>query len=420
MAFEFSIKFGKSSTEARSLENPNTPITMDGLADIIGNSSASISGAKVSPDSALTLSAVYRAVNLLSGTIAALPWHVYRRDFNNNVNIDAAHPLFFLLHDEPYHLYSSYKFREVLMSHILLYDGNFYAIILRDAYNNVAGLKIIQTPQAVQVVLTSDDQLFYFVPGYLDPFPARDIFHVAGFGFDGLKGKTPIRIAREAFGLGLTLQEFGLRFFNNGAHVGSVVEHPTKFTEDQYNRFRDSWERAYSSVKNTGKTVILEGGAKLNKVGIPPEEAQFLESRKFSIDEVARFFGLPPHMLAQMDGATFSNIEHQGIELVQYTLLQHCRNIESEVQRKLVRPSERRYISNRLNLDGLLRGDSASRATYLSTLVNAGIYTRDEARELENKNRRGGLADEMMFPLNMATSDQFKANVIKQKSSSNA
>jgi HK97 family phage portal protein len=421
MGFNFSISFGRNKPEARSLENPNTPISLDALSDVLGGGSKSMSGAIVTPDSALTLSAVYRAVTLLSGTIAALPWHVYRRQPNGAINVDYTHPLYRVLHDAPYHLYTSYKFREMMMGHILLADGNFYGIINRDPLTNqTASIKAIINPKNVRPVLATDDQLWYFVNGYAEPFPMRDIFHVSAFGFDGIKGRTPISVAREAFGMGLTLQEFGQRFFANGSHLGGVIEHPQRMQPQEYERFRDSWERAYSSVMKTGKTGILEGGAKFNRIGIAPEEAQFLQSRKFSIDEVARIFGLPPHMLAQMDGATFSNIEHQAIELVQYTLLQICKNIESESNRKLVKTNEQGYIYSQFNLDGLLRGDSASRAAYLSTLVNAGIYTRDEARALENKNTRGGLSDELLFPLNMATESQFNANVIKSKANGNA
>lgn len=409
MGFNFSISFGRSGkndSQARSLENPSTPVTMEALADILGGSGKSISGATVNLEKSLTLSAVFRAVDLLSSTIASLPWHVYRRDFNNAVNIDAQHPLYFLLHDEPYHLYTSYKFREMMMTHILLQDGNFYAIIIRDALNNVTGLKPIINPAGVYPVLTPNDQLFYFIEGYKEPFPMRDIFHVYGFSTDGIKGKSPLRIAREAFGMGLTLQEFGQQFFANGSHLGGVVEHPNVMTTGQYDMFRESWDRAYNSFKATGKTAILQGGAKFNRIGIAPEEAQFLQSRKFSIDEIARIYGLPPHMLAQMDGATFSNIEHQGIELVIYTLLRFCRNIESESQRKLVRTDQRGYIFTRFNLDGLMRGDSVSRGQYLSTMVNSGIYSQDEARAVENLNVRGGLANELKYPLNMATEKQ--------------
>lgn len=411
MGFKFSIEFGNPKSEARSLENPNTPIDANNISDLIGDSYRSISGTAVSSDSALTLSAVYRAVTLLSGTIAALPWHVYLVDKQGNTELAQSHPLYYLLHDAPHHLHSSYKFREAMMSHVLLVDGNFYAIINRNGFSNkVESLRLIDNPRGVVPVLTASDQLFYFVPGYNEPFPARDIFHVAGFGFDGIKGKAPLKIAREAFGMGLTLQEFGQRFFQNGSHIGGVVESPSVMTEPQYERFKTSWAKAYRSVLKTGETAILEGGAKFNRIGIAPEEAQFLQSRKFSIDEVARIFGLPPHMLAQMDGATFSNIEHQGIELVQYTLLQWCRNIESEVSRKLVSTTERGIIYSSFNLDGLLRGDSSSRATYLNTLVQAGIYTRNEARALENRNKITGLADELLFPLNMATETQFLKN----------
>ena len=410
MGFEFSIKFGKQNSETRSLENPNTPITLSEISDTIGNGGRSISGASVTAETALSLTAVYRAVSLISGTIAAFPWHVYRSQINGNIDIDRRHPLYFLLHDEPHPLYGSFKFREAMMSHLLLTDGNFYAIIQRAATNQAVALKIVD-PSKVTVVLTTDDQLFYFITGYPEAFPARDIFHVAGFGFDGIKGRRPLQIAREAIGMGLTLQEFGQRFFANGSHLGGVIEHPGKMDKQQYDRFVESWATAYSSVMRSGKTAILEGGAKFNRIGIPPEDAQFLQTKKFSNADIARIFGLPLHMLNEMEGATFSNIEHQGIEMVQYTYLPWCCRIEEEVQRKLVKTNERGYIFNKLNMDGLLRGDNASRAAYLSTMANSGIYTIDEARAYENKNKRGGLADEIRVPLNMGTESQLKSQL---------
>lgn len=412
MGFNFSISFGSKKSEARSLENPNTPITMESLADIIGNGGRSISGASVTAESALSLTAVYRAVSLISGTIAAFPWHVFRTQPNGSINIDRRHPLYFLLHDEPHPLYGSFKFREAMMAHLLLTDGNFYAIIQRDVTNQAQALKIVD-PNKVTVVLTTDDQLYYFITGYAEPFPARDIFHVAGFGFDGIKGKRPLQIAREAIGMGLTLQEFGQRFFANGSHIGGVIEHPAKMSPPEYTRFSESWARAYNDVQRAGRTAILEGGAKFNRIGIPPEDAQFLQTKKFSNADIARIFGIPLHMLNEMEGATFSNIEHQGIEMVQYSFLTWCCRIEEEVQRKLVKTNERGYIYNKLNMDGLLRGDNASRAAYLSTMANSGIYTIDEARAYEGKNARGGVADEIRVPLNMGTETQLKSQLEK-------
>ncbi len=404
---------GKRQAETPADGSAKRSLTQDEMIEILlgeGAKGGYAGSVNITKEKALTIAAVFRAVSILSGTLASFPWYVYRRDFNNNANwnIDSRHPLYFLLHDQPHHLWSSFTWREIAMLHLVLADGNFYAIIQRDADGEVTGLRIVENPGGVNVVLTTDDQVFYFIPDYLKPFPARDIFHVRGLGTSLLKGSTPLSLARETVGSGLTLQKFGERVFQNGTQLGGAVEVPGLMDDIQYKRFKESWQESYGGIINSGKTAILEGGAKFNPIGMKLVDAQFLESRKFSVSEVARFFGLPPHMLMLMDGATFSNIEHQGIELVKYTFLQWVKRFEAEAARKLVRPSETGYISTKLNMDGLLRGDSVARATSLSTYVNGGIMTRDEARALENLNAMGGYASQLLYPLNVASEEKLK------------
>jgi HK97 family phage portal protein len=408
MAFSISL-FGKELISYRSLEDPaNSLSDPDVVNAFTGNGVyKSFSGQSVTPKTAMTVSAFFRGVSLLAGQIAALPLSVYRKDENGHRVEAVRHPVHKLLHTEPNHLYTSFVFRETMMVHLLVSDGNFYSIIQRDGNFRPAKLWMCDPKQVFPIMV--EGQMFYFVNGFCNPFPARDMIHVLGISFDGIKGLTPLKYHAQSIGYSLTLQEFSQRFFKNGANVGAVVEHPTKMTKDQYEMFRDSWDRAYAGTQNTGKTAILQGGAKLNKVGIAPEEAQYLESRKLSVTDIARILGVPPHKIYDLDKATFSNIEQQGIEFVQDSLLTWIRRIESEFDRKLFTEREKGSMYSKFNVSGLLRGDAAARGDYYSKMVGAGIMKPDEARAKEDMNAVGGLADELHFPLNNSTESQIKA-----------
>lgn len=408
MAFEIKI-FGKEILSYRSLENPNTSLSdPDVVNSLLGDGYKSASGAKVTPQTALSISAFYRGVALLAGHMASLPLSVYHRGADGNRAVAYDHPTYRLLHDSPNHLFTSFTFRETMMVHLLVLDGNFYSIIERDAAYRPVRLWMLDPKQVTPILV--DGQMFYFVNGFAEPFPARDIIHVAGLGFDGIKGLTPLRVAAESIGYSITLQQFSQNFFKNGANVGAVVEHPSKMTEDQYRMFRDSWERAYAGIHNTGKTAILQGGAKLNKVGIAPEEAQYLESRKHSVTDIARILGVPPHKIYDLERSTNNNIEHQGLEYVQDSLLTWITRTEQEFNRKLYTGAEIGKTYCKYNVNGLLRGDVKSRSEYYSKMVAAGIMTPDEARQYEEMNTMGGMASELHFPLNSKTENQLKSS----------
>jgi len=407
MSWKLSI-FGKDVIDFRSesLENPANSLSDPSVIEALTGGMKANTGATVNPNTALAVSAVYRAVALLSGTMAALPLHVYQREDQGNRNMALQHPAYNLLHNEPNSMQTSFYFRETAMTHLLLTSGNFFAYILRGTNYQPDSIYLLE-PEKVRVVMV-DYQLWYFVEGVKEPIPARDMIHVAGLGFDGIKGKTPLRIAREAIGQGLTLQDFASYFFANGANVSAVIEHPAKMNDQQYTRFRESWERAYQGVQKSNRTAILEGGAKLNKLSIPPEEAQFLQTRKFNVTEIARIFGVAPHKLYDLERSTNNNIEHQGIEFVQDTISILAARIEAEFNRKLFRENEKGRFYTKFNLNALMRGDVATRAGYYSLMRNITAMTADEIRQLEDMNPRGGEADELLFPLNMATETQLK------------
>ncbi len=409
MAFSLNL-FGKEIMSYRSLENPANSLSDPDVVNAFtgGDSFVSSSGQSVTPTKAMRVSAFFRGVDLLSSQIAALPLTVYKKDSSGNRFEAADHVVNRLLHTEPNHLYTSFVFRQTAMVHLLVEDGNFYSIIERD--NNYMPKRLwICDPKQVRPIMT-DGQMFYFVNGFREPFPARDMIHVLGLSFDGIVGLTPLKYHAQSLGYSLTLQEFSQRFFKNGANVGAVVEHPNKMTVDQYEMFRDSWDRAYAGTQNAGKTAILQGGAKLNKIGIAPDEAQYLESRKHSVSDIARILGVPPHKIYDLEKATFSNIEQQGIEFVQDSLLPWIRRFESEFDRKLFTEAEKRMpMYSKFNVSGLLRGDAAARGEYYSKLTGAGIMTPDEVRAKEDLNAKGGMADELHYPLNTTTESQLKA-----------
>ena len=413
MSYELKI-FGRSilsfqKFESRSLENPSVSLTdANAWNEAFGSEYSTATNARVSAETAIKVSAVFRAVSLLSGTMAALPLNVYRRDKEDNRSLALDHPAYWLLHTEPNPVQSSFYFRETMMTHLLLSDGNAYAYIQRDI-NYIPSALVLLDPAKVTPIL-ANGSMWYFIKGVKDPVPARDIIHIAGLGFDGIKGKTPLRIAREVIGQGLTLQDFASYFFANGSHIGGVIEHPAKMSEPQYNRFLDSWRKAYKGVTNQGKTAILEGGAQYKPVGIPPEEAQFLQSRKFNVTEIARIFGVAPHKLYDLERSTNNNIEHQGIEFVQDTISILAARIESELNRKMFREDERTTHYTKFNMNALLRGDIKSRASYYQIMRNVTAMTADEIRKKEDMNPKGGAADELLFPLNMATETQIKNN----------
>lgn len=403
------------SNEARQ----SSGLSQSEMIEIIlgGGDISEIFGTSVNASTALALTGVFRAVSVLSSTMAAFPWNIYRRTDASNFEVAYDHPLYYILHDEPHHLWSSFTFREIAMLHLSLRAGNFYAIINR-RNGDVDSLRIVDEPENVQIVIRND-QLYYFIPGYVKPFPSRDIFHVRGLGNNSYKGDTPLTIARNTFSEGIKQNTTAAAIFENSARIGGVVTHPAVMTDPQYLRFKKTWQEAYEGVTKSGKTAILEGGATFSPMKINLLDLEFLAQRKFNKSDIALFFGLPPHMLHVMDGATFSNIEHQGIELVKFTFLSWVRRFESEVQRKLIATHERGIISNKMNMDGLLRGDSVARAESLSKYVNSGIMTRDEARAMQDLNALGGYAAELLYPLNVGSEKEFNLKTIENEPKQN-
>ena len=352
----------------------------------------SSSGKVVNERTAMQTTAVYSCVRILSEAIASLPVHLYRYAGRGKERV-YDHPLYYLLHDEPNPEMTSFVFRETLMSHLLIW-GNAYAQIIRDGGGRVLGLYPL-LPDKVEVDRDGKGELYYVYNRYSDENPnfgeygrvylaPEDVLHIPGLGFDGLVGYSPIAMAKNAVGMTLACEEYGAGFFENGATPGGVLEHPGVLKDPA--KVRESWHAVYGGSKNAGKVAVLEEGMKYQQIGIPPEEAQFLETRKFQVDEIARLYRIPPHMVGDLDKSSFSNIEQQSLEFVKYTLDPWVIRWEQSLQKALLLPQEKREYFVKLNVDGLLRGDYQSRMTGYSVGRQNGWLSANDIREMEDMN----------------------------------
>ncbi|WP_010244611.1 phage portal protein [Acetivibrio cellulolyticus] len=351
-------------------------------------------GKPVNEQTAMQMTAVYSCVRILSETVAGLPLHVYRYNDSGGKEKNLTHPLYKLLHDEPNPEMTSFAFRETLMSHLLLW-GNAYAQIIRNARGEVIALYPLM-PNKMTVDRDSNGRLFYLYQRSTDDAPTlgkdsqvylapSDVLHIPGLGFDGLVGYSPIAMAKNAVGLAMATEEYGAKFFANGAAPGGVLEHPGTIKDPQ--KVKESWNAAYQGSANSHRVAVLEEGMKYQSIGISPEQAQFLETRKFQINEIARIFRVPPHMLADLEKSSFSNIEQQSLEFVKYTLDPWVVRWEQSMCRALLSDTEKPTVFIKFNVDGLLRGDYVSRMSGYATARQNGWMSANDIRELENLDR---------------------------------
>ena len=354
---------------------------------------SSTSGAMVNQRSAMQISAVYACVRVLAESVAGLPLHVYKCGKNGSREKAADHPLYFLLHDEPNPEMTSFVFRETLMTHLLLW-GNAYAQIIRDGRGMVKALYPLM-PDRMRVDRDENGQIYYQYQlgtdeSHLDKagtvaLRPNDVLHIPALGFDGLVGYSPIAMARNSIGMAIACEEFGASFFKNGAAPSGVLEHPGVLKNPE--KLRAAWETQYGGSRNSGRVAVLEEGMKFNPIAIPPEQAQFLETRKFQVDEIARIFHVPPHMIGDLERSTFSNIEQQSLEFVKYTLNPWVCRWEQALTRSLLSPKEKREYNIKFNVDGLLRGDYQSRMNGYAVGRQNGWMSANDIRELENLDR---------------------------------
>jgi HK97 family phage portal protein len=375
--------------------SPNTPSTsLANPASWMFDGSASKTGIAITEDNAMRLSAVFGAVRVISETIASLPWDV-KQDVDNTTRNASAHPINKLIH-APNAMMTDFNFREVCQAHLCLHGNAFIAIRRNEAGQPV---KLIPVhPDRVSVKVYKDEK-FYTIDQGKETFDDTEMIHILGLSFDGIVGKSVIEAARESIGLGLAADQFGGSFFGNGANVSAVLTHPGKLSDEAYKRLMVSWERRYSGLDNSHKTAILEEGMNLTKVSISPSESQFLETRKFGVEDIARFFRIPLAYLGSLENSsTRANIEEQGIQFQRNTILPWVKRWEAEFNRKLFPGDDAYYI--RMNMDGLLRGDISSRYSSYATARQWGWLSVNDIRRHENLDPIEN-GDTYLQPLNM-------------------
>ena len=342
------------------------------------------SGKTVNERTAMQTTAVYACVRILAETIASLPLHTYRYTEGGKQKA-REHPLYNLLSNAPNPEMTSFVFRETLMGHLLLW-GNSYSQIIRDGRGKVIALYPL-LPDKMTVNRSEKGEIYYLYnkEGKEYILTKDEVLHIPGLGFDGLIGYSPIAMAKNAIGMAIACEEYGASFFANGANPGGVLEHPGVLKDPA--KVRESWNAVYQGSANAHRIAVLEEGMKFQPIGIPPEQAQFLETRKFQINEIARIFRVPPHMVGDLEKSSFSNIEQQSLEFVKYTLDPWVVRWEQALQKALLLPSEKRAYFVKFNVDGLLRGDYASRMNGYAVARQNGWMSANDIRELEDMNR---------------------------------
>ena len=350
----------------------------------------SAAGTHVNEHTAMQMTAVYACVRVLAESVASLPLHLYKRGTAGNREKAEEHPLFFLLHDEPNPEMTSYVFRETLMTHLLLF-GNAYAQILRNGKGEVLGLYPLM-PNRMSVERDDGGRLFYRYYRFDREPPnqeqshvilmPQDVLHIPGLSYDGLVGFSPIAACRNAVGAGLAADTYSGKFFANGAAPSGVLQHPGLIKNPE--RLRDSWNTAYGGAGNAGKVAILEEGMTFTPVSISPQDAQLLETRKFTVEEICRIFRVPPHLVQNLDRATFNNIEQMSIDFVMYSLMPWLVRWEQSMAKVLLSHDDKRRFEIRFNVDGLLRGSHKERYEAYAVGINNGFLCPNDVRRLEN------------------------------------
>ena len=360
---------------------PGQPVETSALMRLIGGGTTK-SSVKVTETSALAMPAVWRAVTLLSGTIASLPLHAYEQTGpSRQLSTGAGAELLAKPHPDltPFELW------EIVYAHQLMW-GNAYLRLLRDGVGRVREMWPIR-PDCVQVGRTSviGRKLFYVTDDTFgtEPqvFSEDEVLHLPGFGYDGLVGCSPIRMAREGVGLALAAEEYGARLFGSGSLATGILQTEQRLTQKQADDLADRWAKKRQGLGQAHGTIVMDKGATFHQLSIPPEDAQFIESRRFQISEVARIFGIPPHMLADTDKSTSwgSGIEQQTIAFVVYTLRPWLTRVEQRISRVLSPES----VYARYSVEGLLRGDSAARSSFYKAMWELGALSTNEIRAYE-------------------------------------
>tara|TARA_R110001606_G_scaffold328452_3_gene475653 strand:- start:3261 stop:4481 length:1221 start_codon:yes stop_codon:yes gene_type:complete len=368
-------------------------------------------GVAVNQDTSLTYSAVFACVRVLSESVASLPIDIIK-DVNGDKTVDKDHPVYKLLAQKPNNYMTSFTWRQILMTNLVL-NGNSYFNIIRDTSARPVSLEYIPS-ENVDVKLQGGE-IFYEIKEGGDGFGPTvesriikhdDMLHFQGLSYDGIKGRSVIETHRDSFGLSIAANKYGGAYYGNASSPSGILSHPGKLSKEAADRLKFSWNSSYGNgPMNAHKTAILEEGMSFKPVSMNPEDADFLNTRKFQVTEIARIFRVPPHMIGDLDRATFTNIEQQGIDFLTHTLRPYLINLEEELERKLFRENEQDTYKIMFNANGMLRGDSEARAKFYKDMSSIGVLSINDIRRMENMNDIGSDGDKHYYALNYAPID---------------
>ena len=375
-----------------SLSNPSASL----LSALTGPGSQS--GAEVTAESVISITSMWRAIDLLGGTTGSLPFEVIEQSPDGNITIAKTHPLYRVINLDPNPLYTSFTYRHTSMVHACLF-GNWISRIVYDSKRNVKNLIIVDPREVEQSINKDSGDLFYEIGG--KKYPSHEIIHIPNLSFSGLTGFSILDIHKNNFGLGLSNREYMNTYYKNGTMISGVLEHPENLTDEQYKRLKQSFQIEYGGSENRGKTPILEGGTKFKQTNASMGDSQSISTQKLSLSDVARITGVPPHMLASMDAATFNNIESLSLEFAMYTIRPWVKRIEQEFNRKIFKTTDQGKYKVRLNMDAIMRGNTEARAEFYRVLWGMGAINRDEIRAREKLNKIPG-GDVYYVPMNMS------------------
>jgi HK97 family phage portal protein len=404
--------FGFNITR-RSIENPRVPISQ---IDLDGYGAGTAAGESVTERSALALTAVYAAIRLISETTATLPIHLIRERGGRRERV-YSDPVGDLLRVSPNDEMTASTFVETVLANAVA-SGTGIAYIYRHEKSKKP-LQLYPVPYYLVRPERVKNEAGQFEKRYLltldgKTFSANDadVLHLPGFSYDGITGYSPIALMRESIGVSLAAQKYGAKFFGGGGRPRGVIELSGHLKSETFEEFKQRWRAAYGSA-DSNDTAILEHGAKYSPISIPPEDAQFLQTRQFGVLDVARMFRVPPHMLGDLTKASYSSIEQQNIDLVTYTLRPWLVKFEQELNRKLLSANSGHYF--RFAVEGLLRGDIASRYASYAIGRQWGWLSVNDILELEDRNPVEN-GNDYLVPMNMIPAEQ----VAKQKQEQDA
>lgn len=372
---------------------------------MLGRGASTSAGVNVTTERAMLYATVYACVKVLAESVGQIPLHLYQRSGREKHRaID--HSLYGILHDAPNEFQTAQEWREFQIASLAL-RGNGYSQIVR-VRNQVAELLPFLPGAVTPKQHRASLEVVYEVTladGKKETLPAREVLHLKLMSLDGLTGLSPVHQARESIGLGIGAEQYGATLFQNGASPGGVLQFPTPLSDEAYERLKTSWEDRHQGSSNAHKVAILEAGGTWKEIGMPAKDAQFLETRKYQRSEVTGLFRVPPHLIGDLERATFGNIEHQSLDFVTHGLMPYLTRIEQRIAMQLLTPAERREYFARFNVAGLLRGDMAARSAFYKSQFDVGALSPNEIRELEERNPRSDPGGDAYFtPLNLASS----------------